>query len=158
MRAGRLLLHPVLLNRRSRSLLLWYLLSSCVTSLLLWWRLGQLAAASGVDLSAAALGAPPLGRVLLAPYVRVLVAIASAGIATGITAIAIVGPIRRIEEWLTAWERGLDIRPLRVREGDPYETIMRLLNELRVKWARRDLLGRRLRGPLASPEPRGEAD
>jgi hypothetical protein len=149
MNIERFFLHPVLLNRRSRWLLFWYVLAATITSLVLWWRLEQLAYEAGIPLSDAAAGAPPLAQFLLAPYMRAIAIVFSACIATVLTSMVIVGPVRRIEEWLAAWEAGLDVRPIKVRDGDPYETMMRLLNEIHLKAVKASLLGRRLRGPLA---------
>jgi hypothetical protein len=149
----RFFLHPVLLNRRSRWLLFWYVLAATVTSMILWWRLEQLAYEAGISLSDAAAGAPPLGQFLLAPYMRAIAIVFSACIATALTSMVIVGPVRRIEEWLGAWESGLDVRAIKVRDGDPYETMMRLLNEIHMKAVKASLLSRRLRGPQ-SKKPR----
>lgn len=152
MNFSRLLLHPVLIHRRSRALLFWYTISSAAITAFLWWRLEQLAMGAGLTLSEAALGAPPLGRLLAAPYVRAFIVILSASLATGVTAIAIVGPVRRIEEWLAAWEVGLDITPLKVRGRDQYETMIRLLNELYQKSKRaRPASPRRSRTPMHKP-------
>ena len=149
---ARLLLHPVLLHHRSRALLFWYAMSSAAVSAFLWWRLEQIATGAGHVLMDAAAGSPPLGRILAQPYIRALIVILSASLATGITAIAIVGPVRRLEEWLAAWEVGLDINPLKVRGGDHYETMIRLFNELYQKSARaRAARNKRNRTPMHKP-------
>jgi hypothetical protein len=149
---ARLLLHPVMIHRRSRALLFWYVLSATALSALLWWRVDQLTAQSGLSLAKAAAGAPPLARIFFQPYFRILIALLSAALATGITAISIVGPIRRIEEWLAAWEVGLKVNPLKVRVGDQYETMIRLLNELNLKSSRmRAAQPKRSRTPMHKP-------
>lgn len=152
MNAGRLLLHPVMIHRRSRALLFWYAISAAALSALLWWRLDQMTAQAGLSLSDAAAGAPPLGKFLFQPYMRTVIVVLSASMATGLTAISVVGPIRRIEEWLAAWEVGLNVRPLKVRGGDQYETMIRLLNELNLKSVRlRDARPKRARTPMNKP-------
>ena len=152
MNFARLLLHPVMVHRRSRALLFWYTLSAALVSTLFWWRLDQLVSGAGLSLSKIADGAPPMGRFLYQPYIRAIIVIFSSAIATGITAISIVGPIRRIEEWLAAWEVGLAIRPLKVRNGDQYETMIRLFNELQLRSSRsRATQPKRSRTPTHKP-------
>lgn len=149
---ARLLLHPVMIHRRSRALLFWYVLSAAAVSALMWWRLEQLMTHAGLRIEEVAANAPPLGHLLYLPYVRALIVILSAALATGITAISVVGPVRRLEEWLAAWEVGLNINPLQVRNGDQYETMIRLLNELNQKFARlRAARSKRTRTPMHKP-------
>jgi hypothetical protein len=149
---SRLLLHPVLLHRRSRTLLFWYALSSALMTSYLWWRLNGWAGQAGLSLGQLAMSAPPLGKILFQPYIRAVIIVLSAALATGLTAISVVGPIRRIEEWLAAWEVGLRINPLKVREGDQYETMIRLFNELHKKSVRtREAQPRRSRTPTHKP-------
>lgn len=152
MNAARLLLHPVMIHRRSRALLFWYTLSAALVTTLLWWRFTHLASAAGFSMDRIAEGAPPVGRLLYQPYARAVIVLLSSALATGLTAIAIVGPIRRIEEWLAAWEVGLTIKPLKVRVGDPYETMIRLFNELHLRSSRiRAAQPKRSRTPMHKP-------
>lgn len=152
MNAARLLLHPVMIHRRSRALLFWYTLSAAMVTTLLWWRLAHLASAAGLPIERIADGAPPAGRILFQPYARAVIVLLSSVLATGLTAISIVGPIRRIEEWLAAWEVGLTIKPLKVRGGDQYETMIRLFNELHLRSSRlRATEPKRSRTPMHKP-------
>jgi len=152
MNTARLLLHPVMIHRRSRALLFWYAISAAGLTAFLWWRLDQLVAQAGMSLADVAAGAPPLGKFLYQPYMRTVIVFFSALVATGLTAISIVGPIRRIEEWLAAWEVGLNVKSLKVRGGDQYETMIRLLNELNLKSVRaRDSRPKRPRMTMNKP-------
>jgi hypothetical protein len=51
-------------------------------------------------------------------------------LAAVITSHYIKGPVERIQDWLLHWQAGNRPSLLRVRVGDPYEKIIRLINEL----------------------------
>jgi hypothetical protein len=123
MSARRVLISPLYLHRRSRLLWLWYVLSAAAASAVLWWRLD---AAAGGNLPS---------TFFTFPWVRAAVVIAAGLGATAVTAASIAGPVGRIEDWLALRRAGGRARPLRVRSGDAFETLIRLLNEMHAKTA-----------------------
>ncbi len=127
MKIAKIFFHPILLHRRTRLIFIWYVTSSLVTSAILWWGLQNLLTDAGAG------SVLFTGKVFSRPLFRALVVLASGLFATVITAGALVGPVHRIEEWLTGKNRLLSSRSLRVRPGDPFETLIRILNELRIR-------------------------
>ena len=68
--------------------------------------------------------------ILLSPYFRVSLIVAAAILAGGITAQHMVGPIKRMEQWLLDYEAGFTMRPLRVRSADKFERFVELVNKI----------------------------
>jgi hypothetical protein len=127
----RLLMHPVLLQRRSRAVLFWYFVAVGLTGGLLWWKICAITRSAGIDLRWwTPTEPPPLLSALLSPYVQIALVFISVIIGGTLTSISIVGPFKRIEEWLVDWEVGHEIKPLQARSGDRYEHLIHLINDL----------------------------
>ena len=133
MNLPRLLVHPLLLNRRSRFVLLLLTTALAIVLGLLWWRFFSVLSTAGVRLQ----GIPSVDNstltLLLSPYFHALLALFSLFIAAAVTAQRTVGPVKRIEEWIRDWEAGFEVTPLRIRKGDVYEDLVQVINALYAK-------------------------
>ncbi|OVE76110.1 hypothetical protein BVX98_06425 [bacterium F11] len=135
MPGSRFVLHPVLLNKRSRLIFIWFLMVSILIGGAIYWKFQQILSQADVlnDLRTT-----PLKwylSVLLSPHFKVTLVLASAALAGAITAHYVVGPVRRIEQWIKDWKSGLTISELRVRQGDKFTTLVRILNDLHAKFS-----------------------
>ena len=130
---SRFVFHPILANKRSRWIFFWYLSATMIVGGFVWWKINQILVQAGVG------GWDPREferwflTILLSPHFRYGVILAAAGIAGTMTAHYVIGPIRRIEEWVAHWEEGKSQPPLNVCANDKFQTLVGLLNKLRNK-------------------------
>jgi hypothetical protein len=128
---ARVLLHPLLLNPRSRSILIWYSFTVVIAIAHLWWEVFGILKQADITLRFfSSPNAVPLLRFLISPYSHFFILFISVLIGAATTARSVVGPVNRIEQWLLDWERGYSIPSLQSRSGDTYENLIRLLNDL----------------------------
>ncbi len=130
MKKSRLFLHPVILQKGSRPIALWFLMIAGVMGLFLWIQLDAVIDLVGINLYYGLPTKNSLLEFLLSPYVRLALILCSALIAAGITSMRIVGPVKRIEQWLIDVEQGHDMSSLRVRKGDKFSRFVELINKL----------------------------
>lgn len=131
MKPERLINHPIFSHDRSRSILIWFSISGFIIWSILWMNLQIVFKKAGIDPHLLARNSNFL-CVMVSPYFHLGVTVLSATIASALTARHIVGPMKRIQEWLLDWEAGNRISPLQVR-SDQYHHIVHLLNELHDK-------------------------
>lgn len=124
MNGRRAFFHPVMVHRRGLMILGWYLAAATISSAALLWPLETLIRNAGLG----------DGGLIFSRTFRALVVLGSCLFAAVVTAGALAGPVHRIESWLRERAAG-GARALRVRGGDPFETLIRLLNEIHVKTA-----------------------
>lgn len=129
MRATRLLVHPVLGHPRSRMIFVWFAVANLAATAVLWISFRTVIASIGLH-PALLLNAQsgPL-QFLLSPYWQVGIVLSSTVATSAFTAARVVGPARRIEEWLNDWENGQKISPLFARSGDHYAQLIQLIND-----------------------------
>lgn len=129
--------HPLLANRRSRTLLTWFLTASGLMWSILWIKIQMTFRTAGVDLQAIPERDNMLFCVLVSPVFHLAVSLLGATLAAAYTAQKIVGPLKRIQEWLMDWEAGCRISPLKSRP-DEYRAIIDLINDLHEKSAQKN--------------------
>ncbi len=127
---GRLILHPILVNKRSRFIFLIYLVLSSLVGILTWFKFESSLKQAGLALYGGTPAGDFLPSLLISEYFRGALIFATAVFASGLTAQYAVGAVRRIEEWLMAHERNLIKQPLKVRTGDQYSRLVGLINRL----------------------------
>jgi len=85
---------------------------------------------TGIDFNyGAPSGTAALGF-LLSPYFRIGLILGAVLIGSAYAARNIVGPLRRIENWLYRWDQGEVLPPLLVRRNEKFSTLVRHLNSL----------------------------
>lgn len=127
----RYVFHPVLRNRRSVSIFLVNLVAALVMMAVMGKEFVSIFFDAGVSLTRFSSGFVSL---LFSPVTHLGFAAVAITLGTGFTAIYVVGPIRRMEQWLKDWDAGYEVTPLRLRGGDNvYQNIVRMMNQLREK-------------------------
>lgn len=129
MRLERYILHPVLSHPRSRFIFFLFVILSSLLSALCWYRLGDAVAQSGISLDSLD-SMHPFIVYLMSPMFRVVMAIFAAVIASGLTAQRVVGPIKRLGEWLQHRRDNKTSSEFRLRKGDVYQPLLNLINKL----------------------------
>ena len=127
---SRLLFHPILLNRQSRHLFIIFLLLSIFVGGLLWWQFNTAVLVAGIDLPSFAQSAPWYMGIIVSPYFRIGLIFMGSILAAGTVGKYVVGPVKRIEQWLEYWEAGTSLKPLKVREEDKFSTLVQRLNDM----------------------------
>lgn len=131
MSKSRLFLHPVLTNPRSRSILISFSVTVIGVCFVLWIKMMGILNEAGLSFDHfRTLTAVPLLKVLISPYVVLCLGLFSIFIAAATTAISVVGPVKRLEQWLMDWDMGYSVQPLKSRTGDTYDNLIRLINDL----------------------------
>jgi hypothetical protein len=131
MSKSRLLLHPLLTNPRSRSILISFTVTVFGVSFFMWVKVMGILSEAGLSFDHfRTLAAVPLLKWLISPYVQISIALFSILAAAATTAISVVGPVKRLEQWLMDWEMGHSLSPLKPRTGDSYDNLIRLINDL----------------------------
>jgi hypothetical protein len=115
--------HPVMFHRRGRFIFLWYVSAALLASAALWWQLDVLLVSAGISTGP---------HWLMSGVFRAAAVVGCALFASAVTAPALSGPVQRIELWLEERRSGRS-KVLRVRSGDAFETLIRLLNELHLR-------------------------
>lgn len=129
----RFVFHPVLSHKRSRLIYLWFLFVGSLMGLYMGWTV------YGSILQLQAMGSypdfvdRPFIRIFLAPYILLTVILISSTLAAALTAHIVVGPIKRIQEWVMDWNQGNPMEPLQIRRDDKYTKIAEWLNRLHQK-------------------------
>ena len=130
---SRFWLHPVLLNRQSRHLFIIYFLILASLGALLWWQYDAALQHAGIDLALFSRSAPWAWGMIVSPYFRVGFLLMGALLASGWVGKYIVGPVKRIEQYLEYWEAGSELKPLRVREDEKFSALVHLVNGMYEK-------------------------
>jgi uncharacterized BrkB/YihY/UPF0761 family membrane protein len=127
---SRFVLHPLVGNKRSRGLFMIFLTVAALLGISLWVFFDATVQKAGLNL---AYGPPSnnlILSILLSSHFRVSIIVAVAIFAAGLTGQHIVGPVKRIEQWLSDYKAGFSMRPLRVRERDKFSRFVELVNRL----------------------------
>ena len=131
--AARFVLHPVLLNKKSRHIFYWFLAVALLVGGLIYWRFNTILKDIGVYGTTVNGDFNWFLTVLLSPHFKYSLVLGAAVLAGSLTAHHVVGPVRRIENWVRDWEAGRSVGELRVRKGDKFSSFVRMVNELRQK-------------------------
>ena len=134
MSKSRLLLHPILVHKKSRKIFLSFLAVGLLLGILLRTYVLHVLREHGVDVRVWVHDNNVALKVLLSPFFYFAVVVFSSALAAGFTSHYIVGPIQRIEEWLRAYEAGHPVPPLVIRSDDKYMGVVQLINAVRT-WA-----------------------
>ncbi len=131
MMKSRIFLHPLLSNSRSRSILISFAITIIGATAFLWLKLMGILNEAGLGFEYfRSMSSVPLLRLLLSPYFQFTIVLFSILLAAATTAISVVGPVKRLEQWLMDWDMGYTVSPLRPRSGDTYDNLIRLINDL----------------------------
>lgn len=136
MKQVRMVIHPVLGHKRSRFILFTYLFVGALSNGVLWWL--TLRVLKAADISIFSRGFHPSWYVdlLTSPVLHVSAALMAIVVGATITSTWVVGPVKRLEQWLKDWEAGHNLRPFKVRDNDHlYENVASLINQLHEKSA-----------------------
>lgn len=130
----RLITHPLLLNRRSRFIFFTCAIAVLFTSAVLWKNFFSFLHLSDIDLTAFPTEENPLLRILLSPITHIAIACICALVGGSLIAVHVVGPLKRLEEWLIDVEKGHETKPFKIRLGDEiYENVIDMMNNLYAK-------------------------
>jgi hypothetical protein len=138
MKQARMLIHPVLGNSRSRLILFSYFVVTAISSGISWGL--TLRALKSADILIFYQTFHPSWYVglLTSPIVHMAVSALAALIGATLTSTYVIGPIKRLEQWLQDWDAGHKLPPFNVRKRDYlYENIASLINQLHEKNAPR---------------------
>lgn len=124
----RFLYHPILANRQSIRIFIIFFFLSIVIGVFFWVYVDQ--ALQQADADILTLTNNGILSVLLSHHFRYALIFAAAFLGGAFTATVVVGPVKRIETWLKDWEFGHRMAPLRVRQGDKFTMLVKLINEL----------------------------
>jgi len=151
MKLDRFFTHPILLHRRSRIILGSYLLASSLFSLIVWNFVGATLSKAGVPSNQLTQDSFLHHPFLFSNFFRAGLALLSGLIAAGLTASHVIGPVKRIEQWLSDWEVGHRVSPLQVRPHDHYHTLISVLNDLNIQFSKLPLENVQNATPAAIP-------
>lgn len=129
----RLFMHPILTHPRSRSIFLLFLFFAIFGAFVIGREFYNALATAGIDPQQ--LDQDPAAFVswLLPVYFLGGLILAGVLIGSALTAVTIVYPARRIEQWLLAAEAGRSVNPMRIRADDIYFELMTSINDLYAK-------------------------
>ena len=130
---ARFVLHPVLLNKRSRLIFIWFLFVALFLGLALFWKLDQIITQIGLSPVVPLKSGPWYIKVLFSLHFKYSLVLAAALLGGALTAHHVVGPIKRMEQWILDWEAGKNISEFRVRQKDKFSPLTDLLNQIREK-------------------------
>lgn len=125
-RQHRFLFHPIF-SKLSRIIFITFGCAALVYGGVLYFLMRRYMAANGVfsDIRHAW-----LLEVMMSSWFALTFALMVGIMAAGLISHHINGPVERIQDWLRHWQHGNVTARLSVRNGDPYENIIQLLNEL----------------------------
>jgi hypothetical protein len=131
MSKSRVFLHPLISNPRSRSVLISFTITIVGATVVLWLKIMSVLGQAGLGFDYfRTINTVPLLRLILSSYAQIAIVFLSVLIAAATTAISIVGPVKRLEQWLLDWDMGHPLSPLKSRSGDSYDNLIRLINDL----------------------------
>jgi hypothetical protein len=133
---SRFIFHPILENKRSRLILLGYLLIAGAVAYGFYLQVNHTLQVAGLSRMSTLLWEDMRFKVILSPRFMVGITFATALFASTLTSRFVIGPIKRIERWLQDWADGLNPFPLLVRRGDKFVYFVSLLNTLYQKLTR----------------------
>lgn len=128
MNKSRMVLHPVLLHPRSRILFIYFFFLTAFVGLFMGYEFRQIVSKSGIDLT---YGSPSHGwlvSMFVSVYFQVAMVLLAALLSSALTAQFVVGPVKRIEQWLQDWQSGKKLPPLKVRNKDKFAKLVDLIN------------------------------
>jgi hypothetical protein len=136
MKQFRLVIHPVMENKRSRAILISYFLIAALSNGALWWMTLRMLKKAGVLIFYQTFQPSWYVGWLTSPILHVAVAVIAVLIGTALTSVYVVGPVKRLEQWLNDWQQGHKLPPFKVRGKDYlYENVASLINRLHDKSA-----------------------
>lgn len=127
---SRLIMHPIFENKRSRLIFIIFAAISFGIGITCWIQISRTLEEAGLTRQFSMIQENTWARVLLSNYFQAALILVSAVIGTGLTARHVVGPIKRIEQWLGDWNNNLNPFPLLVRKGDKFSHLVDILNKL----------------------------
>ena len=133
MSSARIVLHPVLLHPRSRIIFLYFFLLTLFVGLFMVYEFRQIVNAAGINLT---YGAPSKGRfvsMMVSVYFQVAIVFLAALLSSALTAQFVVGPVKRIEQWVKDWQAGRKLSPLKVRTKDKFSKLVDVINSFHEK-------------------------
>ena len=130
MRNNRFFYHPMVQNKYSFKIFLFYSTVAICLSLFMSWKLNNLFFNAGVDLNSQALQLSTLETIFFSFGFQFVVVMLAGLFAAGLVAKHIIGPTKRIEKWLMDWKRGKKQEKLKIRINDKYDNMVFLINAL----------------------------
>ncbi len=138
MKQFRLVVHPVLGNKRSRFILFTYLLVAALSNGALWWLTLRMLKGAGILIFYHSFHPGWAVDLLTSPILHVATALIAVLVGATLTSVYVIGPVRRLEQWLKDWQVGHNLPPFKVRDRDYlYENIASLINQLHDKNAQK---------------------
>jgi hypothetical protein len=131
--AARLIFHPVLENKRSRLIFSVYLLIAAAIEVGFLYQLNYTLGLAGLARDSDMLLSISSIKFTLSLSFQIGLTVAVALFASALTARFVIGPIKRIEQWLKDWDDNLNPFPLLVRKNDKFVYFVSLLNALYQK-------------------------
>jgi hypothetical protein len=134
-------MHPLFRNGQSFKIFLLFSLIVIPVATYLWWEIISLLERAGINpYLFTRTPTPPLLVLLNSFSIKFLVIPISIIIGSAVTAVSVVGPVRRIEQWLMESELGYSMSPLKSRRGDTYENLIRLINDFHFRAQNKSLV------------------
>lgn len=130
---ARLLTHPVLVQKRSITIFFSFLSAAVVVGGVLLWNMNGIVERAGINMYVIPSDGNVWLKLLLSNIVRGAVILITVAFSAGLTSKHVLGPVKRIEQWLQDLDAGHDISALKVRSADEYEKLVKLINELYEK-------------------------
>lgn len=128
--SSRFFLHPILENYRSRIIFAIFFVIAFAIGLGYGSQVNATLQLAGLRETDPFFQDNHMARVLMSNLFRFSLVFLVTVIATALTARKIVGPIKRIEQWLSDWNDNLNPFPLLVRKNDKFSRLVELLNHL----------------------------
>ena len=127
---SRLLMHPVLQSKKGRWLLIVLIVVVTISSVFLKMRIYASLAQIGIQpQSLSSYELNPVVLFLLSLPFTVFIGLLGAVVGASLINRQVMGPLKRIEQWLLDWEKGQEVGPLHSRNGEIYQNLIDLLNK-----------------------------
>jgi hypothetical protein len=134
MKQVRTLTHPIFSNSRSRLILFSFFIVTAISSGVLWGLTLRALKSANILIFYPTFHPSWYVALLTSPILHVVVSVLAALIGATLTSSYVIGPIKRLEQWLQDWDAGHRLRPFTVRKRDYlYENIASLINQLHEK-------------------------
>lgn len=130
----RVILHPILIHPRSRYIFLIFSILTIAIGGFLIYQSDSVIESIGLNPSLGSPSGNAIVSILISRNFFVSVSLLAVLLATTLTAQFVVGPIKRIEEWILEWKQRRSVGELQLRQQDKFERLSRLLNEFRAKY------------------------
>lgn len=123
-------LHPILSNPRSRMILFIFAGMAAVFGVLTSVYTDYLLKKNGVVIEMDLMNRHKALMFFMSTGFQIFLTLITASIGAALTSKHVIGPVKRIEQWLLDMEAGHDMVPLKLREGDKFEKLCDLINKL----------------------------